>query len=61
MRPTKTEEIFELTDAELEHVSGGKITTVHKAPGSGQVVPGGGQGLDTENVNPSGKAPPGQN
>jgi bacteriocin-like protein len=57
----KKDILRELSETELEHVTGGKITEQHSAPGSGQVVPGGGGGLDTENVNPSGSAPPGQN
>jgi len=38
-----------------------KLTTVHKAPGSGQVVPGGGGGLDTATCNSGGHCPPGHN
>jgi bacteriocin-like protein len=53
----------ELTSKELEHVTGGAgqgWTTQNSAPGSGQAVPGGGQGLDTTTTNKGGNAPPGQ-
>jgi bacteriocin-like protein len=57
----KKDILRELSETELDHVTGGAITEQHSAPGNGNVVPGGGGGLDTENVNPSGSAPPGQN
>jgi hypothetical protein len=53
----------ELTLKETEFVSGGEgaaMTTQYSASGSGQVVPGQGNGLDTTVVNPAGHAPAGQ-
>jgi bacteriocin-like protein len=51
----------ELNEKELSQVSGGAIQEVSRAPGSGQITQGQGEGLNTQNENPSGKAPPGQN
>ena len=50
----------ELTDAELNQVSGGKITPVH-VNGGGNTPNGQANGVPSENQNPSGHAPPGQN
>jgi bacteriocin-like protein len=56
------ETLRELSETELDHVTGGALITQHTAPGSGQVVPGGGGGLDTQTVTSgNGNAPPGQN
>ena len=49
-----------LTQAELKHVSGGKITAV-KVNGGGNTPNGEANGVPSENQNPAGKAPPGQN
>jgi hypothetical protein len=59
--PLKLQGLRELTNSELDQVFGGTITEVHRAPGSGQEVPGGGGGLDTSNENPAGHAPSGHN
>jgi bacteriocin-like protein len=50
----------ELNEKELSQVSGGAITT-ETTTRSGNDTQGQGQGLETSNVNPTGKAPPGQN
>ena len=57
----KLQGLRELIDSELDQVFGGTITEVHRTPGNGNQVPGGGNGLDTQNENPSGHAPPGKN
>jgi hypothetical protein len=49
-----------LSDAELDYVHGGRITEV-KVNGGGNTPNGGANGVPTENQNPSGHAPPGQN
>ena len=49
-----------LSDAELDHVHGGKITPV-KVNGGGNTPNGNANGVPSENQNPSGFAPPGQN
>jgi hypothetical protein len=49
-----------LSDAELDHVHGGTITPV-KVNGGGNTPNGSANGVPTENQNPSGFAPPGQN
>jgi bacteriocin-like protein len=51
----------ELNEKELSQVSGGKIEEVSRAPGSGQITQGQGEGLDTANENPAGHAPGGHN
>jgi bacteriocin-like protein len=53
-------EIRELTEKELDQVSGGKITPV-KVNGGGNTPNGQANGVPSENQNPSGFAPPGQN
>jgi hypothetical protein len=57
---SQTSELAELTDAELGLVFGGKITQVH-VNGGGNTPNGNANGVPTENQNPSGHAPPGQN
>jgi hypothetical protein len=57
----KLQGLRELIDLELDQVSGGKIEEVHRTPGNGNEVPGGGAGLDTSNENPAGHAPNGHN
>jgi hypothetical protein len=57
----KMQGLRELTDLELDQVFGGTITEVHRTPGNGNQVPGGGNGLDTQNENPAGHAPNGHN
>jgi hypothetical protein len=51
---------IELTDAQLDLVHGGKITAV-KENGGGNTPNGQANGVPSENQNPSGFAPPGQN
>lgn len=50
----------ELTEAELDCVSGGAITSV-QINGGGNTPQGNANGVPTTNVNPAGHAPPGQN
>ena len=50
----------ELTQAELDQVSGGRIVAV-KENGGGNTPNGNANGVPEENQNPAGKAPPGQN
>ena len=50
----------ELTQAELDQVTGGKIEPV-KENGGGNTPNGNANGVPEENQNPAGKAPPGQN
>jgi hypothetical protein len=59
---TKETEPRVLSDAELDLVSGGKITT-EKVNNQGHVVSdnSNGQTIDTVSVNPQGHKPPGQN
>lgn len=49
-----------LTEGELRHVAGGKITAV-KVNGGGNTPNGTANGVPSENQNPAGSAPPGQN
>jgi len=56
----KMQGLRELTAAELDLVSGGKISPVH-VNGGGNTPNGQANGVPTENQNPSGHAPPGQN
>ena len=49
-----------LDDKELRQVSGGKITPV-KVNGGGNTPNGTANGVPSENQNPAGSAPPGQN
>jgi hypothetical protein len=49
-----------LTDAELNQVHGGKISPVH-VNGGGNTPNGQANGVPTENQNPAGHPPPGQN
>ena len=53
-------EVRELTETEIEHVSGGTITTVTRNP-QGHETQGQGQTQTTVSENPAGKPPPGQN
>jgi hypothetical protein len=59
---TKETEPRVLSDAELDHVHGGTITT-EKVNKQGHVVSdnSNGQTIDTVSVNPQGHRPPGQN
>jgi hypothetical protein len=57
---TKESEPRVLLDAELDHVHGGTINAV-KVNGGGHTPSGNANGVPTENQNPSGFAPPGQN
>ena len=50
----------ELSKAELKQVAGGAITAV-KENGGGNTPNGNANGVPTENRNPAGHAPPGQN
>jgi hypothetical protein len=52
--------LAELTDEQLDRVTGGKITPV-KVNGGGNTPNGQANGVPSENQNPSGHAPPGQN
>jgi hypothetical protein len=56
----KETELRVLSDAELDHVHGGKITPV-QVNGGGNTPNGNANGVPTVNLNPSGSAPPGQN
>ena len=58
--PLKGWTMRSLTQAELRQVSGGKITPV-KVNGGGNTPNGTANGVPSENQNPSGFAPPGQN
>jgi hypothetical protein len=61
---TKETELRVLSDAELDHVHGGTITPVSSQVNGGGNTPNGnanGVPVTTENQNPSGFAPPGQN
>ena len=66
---TKETELRVLLDAELDHVHGGTITPVEisrsQLNGGGNTPKGNANGVPvvivTENQNPSGHAPPGQN
>lgn len=49
-----------LDKKELTQVAGGKITSV-QINGGGNEPQGNANGVPTTNVNPTGKAPPGQN
>lgn len=49
-----------LTQSEIRHVAGGKIKPV-QINGGGNEPQGNANGVPTTNVNPTGKAPPGQN
>jgi hypothetical protein len=52
--------LTELNSEQLDQVAGGKITPV-KENGGGNTPKGNANGVPTENQNPSGFAPPGQN
>jgi len=52
--------LLELSEAELDQVAAGKITPV-KVNGGGNTPNGNANGVPTENQNPAGFAPPGQN
>jgi hypothetical protein len=52
--------LVELTDEQLDQVSGGKITAV-KENGGGNTPNGQANGVPTYNENPTGFRPPGQN
>jgi hypothetical protein len=56
----KLQGLRELTDVELNQVFGGKITPV-KVNGGGNTPKGEANGVPTENQNPTGFPPPGQN
>lgn len=49
-----------LEEKEIGHFAGGKITSV-QINGGGNTPNGNANGVPTTNVNPTGKAPPGQN
>jgi bacteriocin-like protein len=53
-------DLRELTAQELDQISGGKITE-QQINGGGNTPNGNANGVPTTNVNPTGKAPPGQN
>ncbi len=52
--------VRELSEAELDLIAGGKIEPV-KENGGGNTPNGQANGVPTENQNPAGYAPPGQN
>jgi hypothetical protein len=54
------DDIRHLTDAELDEVQGGTITSVHEN-GGGNTPNGNANGVPTVNENPAGHQPPGQN
>jgi hypothetical protein len=59
--PTDTgSAIVTLTDTQLDTIAAGAIVEQRTNP-AGNPTQGGGQAIDVTNVNPSGKAPPGQN